>query len=100
MLKISLSTEYPNGQSDGPETYTVPLKTMAYNDNSHLAIRNAEGRHVEYLRAEGANDILLDMWILGMFMRKGEWKFGVEAELEDGRCLFALEMRQYLGGSL
>ena len=100
MLKISLSTEYPNGQSDGPETYTVPLKTMAYNDNSHLAIRNAEGRHVEYLSAEGANDILLDMWILGMFMRKGEWKFGVEAELEDGRCLFALELTQFLDGSL
>lgn len=73
---------------------------MAYNDNSHLAIRNSEGTHVEYLSPEGANDILLDMWILGMFIRKGEWTFGVEAELEDGRCLFALELTQFLDGSL
>jgi hypothetical protein len=100
VLKISLSAEYPNGQSDEPETYTIPLKAMAYNDNSHLAIRDAEGRHVEYLSAEGANDVLLDMWILGMFIRKGEWKFRVEAELEDGRCLFALELTQFLNGSL
>ena len=100
MLKISLSAEYPNGQSDGPETYTITLKAMAYNDNAHLAIRDAEGRHVDYLSAEGANDVLLDMWILGMFIRKGEWKFGVQAELEDGRCLFVLELRQELDGSL
>lgn len=101
MLKISLSAEYPNGQSDGPETYTIPLKAMAYNDDSlQLAIRDAEGRHVEFLRVQGANDVLLDMWILGMFVRKGEWKFGVQAELEDGRCLFALELMQYLDGSL
>jgi hypothetical protein len=73
---------------------------MAYNDNSHLTIRNAEGAHVEYLSADGANDVLLDMWILGMFIRRGEWKFGVEAELEDGRCLFALELTQSLDGSL
>ena len=100
MLKISLSAEYPNGQRDEPITYTIPLKAMAYNDNSHLAIRDAEGAHVKYLSAQGDNDVLLDMWILGLFIRKGEWGFGVQAELEDGRCLFALELRQWLDGTL
>lgn len=100
MLKISLSAEYPNGQRDEPITYTIPLKAMAYNDNSHLAIRNADGAHVEYLSMQGDNDVLLDMWILGLFIRKGEWGFGVQAELEDGRCLFALELRQWLDGTL
>jgi hypothetical protein len=48
VLKISLSAVYPNGQSDEPGTYTIPLKAMAFNENPHLAVRNAEARDQEY----------------------------------------------------
>jgi hypothetical protein len=99
-LKISLSAEYPDGESDEPETYEIPLQAMAYNSQAHLAIRNDAGEHVDFLTTAGANDILLDMWLWGDWMRAGDWTFAIAAELEDGKNLFALTLTQYLDGSL
>jgi hypothetical protein len=45
VLKIGLCAEYPSGQSDEPETYTIPSNAMTFNDNSHLAVRDAEVRN-------------------------------------------------------
>lgn len=94
-----MSAEYQDGSSDEPQTYTIPFQTMAYNDHAHLSIRDATGTHVDYMTTVGANDVLLDMWIFGDFIRAGDWTFAVAAELGDGRTLFALVLRQYLGGS-
>lgn len=73
---------------------------MTYNRYAHLAIRNSEGAHVDSLSVLGANDILLDMWILGDWMRAGDWTFAFVAELADGRNLFAVSLTQYLDGKL
>lgn len=95
-----MSAKYPDGSSDEPQTYTIPLQTMAYNDHAHFSIRDVAGTHVDYITTGGANDALLDMRIFGDFIRAGDWTFAIAAELEDGRTLFALMLTQYLGGSL
>jgi hypothetical protein len=59
---------------------------MPNDDNSHLAIREVLGRHIEYLRAEGVSVVLFDMWSLETVIRK--------AEMMDGRFLFSRELRQ------
>lgn len=56
------------------------------------------GAHVELLSADGMNDILADFMIVSIFVRTGDWTFGVAGELADGRSLFALEMTQALEG--
>lgn len=67
---------------------------------THLAIRHSEGAPVDRMTAVGDNDILLDMWVLGMFIRKGDCTISVAAELPYGRCLFALSLTQYVEGGL
>jgi hypothetical protein len=58
---------------------------MDHDDNLHLVNREAVGRHVGCLRAEGVSVVLFDMWSLG-------------TEMMDG-ILFALELRQQPDGS-
>jgi hypothetical protein len=78
------------------KSYTVPLRTTAFGP-AHLSIRNATA-YVEHLSSSGSNDILVDYWIPGMFLRTGTWTFEVVAELEDGTCLFAMSLTQWLEG--
>jgi hypothetical protein len=99
-LSITASANYRDGTSDEPETHTIPLQTSAHMDLMHLAIRDSEGLHVDHLTVGGSNDILLDIWVLGMFIRKGDWTIAFAAELEDGRNLFALTLTQYIEGAL
>ena len=35
-----------------------------------------------------------------MFLRTGEWTFEIVTRLEDGRCLFAISVVQFLEGGL
>lgn len=100
VISITSSAAYPDGSSDQPEDFRVPLQTTVYNDNAHLAIRNSAGEHVDSLTSSGPNDILLDMWIIGQFIRAGDWTFEFAAELGDGRNLFSLKLTQYLDGGL
>lgn len=86
--------------NESPSSYTLPLRTAELADEAHLAIRDAKGKYVDSLTAPGTgrNDILTDYWIPGMFLEKGTWKFEIVAELEDGRCLFAISVEQWLEG--
>ncbi|KAH8888098.1 hypothetical protein GQ53DRAFT_843817 [Thozetella sp. PMI_491] len=95
-LSISASAVFPDGECEEPRTYTVPLRTTAFADTAHLSIRDATGTHVDCLTASGNNDILTDYWIPGMFLRTGMWTFEVVAKLEDGTCLFAVSLTQWL----
>jgi hypothetical protein len=67
---------------------------------SHLTIRDSEGAPADYLTVDGDNDILLDMWILGMFVCTGTFTFEFAAELADGRALFAFTLTQFLKGGM
>lgn len=100
VISITSSAAYPDGSSDESQGIRLPLQTTVYNDYTHLAIRNSAGEHVESLTSSGPNDILLDMWILGQFIRAGDWTFEFAAELEGGRNLFSLKLTQYLDGGL
>ncbi|KAK4982900.1 hypothetical protein LTR50_007526 [Elasticomyces elasticus] len=99
-LAISLSAVYPDGYRDEPTTYTVPLRTKAYAELAHIAVRNATGANVDHLTISGANDILADMLILRQFLRTEEWTFEIVAKLADGTCLFAMSLTQWLKGDL
>jgi hypothetical protein len=99
-VSVTISAAYPDGDDEEPWTFTVPLQTTAYNDIAHLAMRDSAGAHVGSLNVIGPNDILFDMWILGQFIRAGIWTFSLEAELADGRNLFALTLTQHLNGEL
>ncbi len=56
------------------------------------------GHYTDYLKAGMTNDILTDYMHPAQFMERGLWTFGVRADLEDGRCLFAIELTQWLEG--
>ncbi|KAF2499642.1 hypothetical protein BU16DRAFT_278781 [Lophium mytilinum] len=92
-LTIASSANLSNGDGDHEDkrSYTVPLRTTAFGP-AHLSIRNATA-YVEHLSSSGSNDILVDYWIPGMFLRTGTWTFEI-AELEDGTCLFAMSLTQ------
>jgi hypothetical protein len=92
------SAVYANGDIDEHESITLPLRTSTYREDAHLAIRDAEGSHVDYLTMGGPNDILLDMALPGWAMRSGQYTFEVVARLEDGTCLFAIALAQRLKG--
>lgn len=96
-LRITAEAALASGGSQGPITYTIPLKTTSFGDNAHLAIRNATGAYVGGL-SPGWNDVLTDNWIPGLWLRTGWWTFEVEGVLPDGRCLFCFKMRQWLEG--
>jgi hypothetical protein len=96
-LSVTTSATYPDGRSDEPETYTMPL-TTAYTTMMHLTIRDSEGAQAEYLTNGWNNDIVFDMWILGMFVCTGTFTVEIAAELADGRTLFALSLTQFLEG--
>ncbi|KAK4209273.1 hypothetical protein QBC37DRAFT_55930 [Rhypophila decipiens] len=103
-LNITMSLTHPEGDNENEDKslYTIPLRTAELADEAHLAIRDSQGRHVDSLTAPGTgrNDILTDYWIPGMFVETGKYKFEIVAELEDGRCLFAIWVEQWLEGSL
>ncbi|KAK4987767.1 hypothetical protein LTR50_004420 [Elasticomyces elasticus] len=99
-LAITSWAIYPDRERMEPTTYTIPLRTKAYADFAHIAVRDAAGAHVDHLTISGANDILADMLILGPFLRTGEWTFEIVAKLADGTCLFAMSLTQWLKGNL
>jgi hypothetical protein len=78
----------------------VPLRTTAFGDAAHLSIRKARAAYVEHLTASAIHDIITDCSIPGIFLRTGLWKFEVVARLGDERCLFAVELTQWLEGKL
>ncbi|KAM7215675.1 hypothetical protein V8F06_008966 [Rhypophila decipiens] len=107
-LNITMSVTRPksnleddNKENEDKSSYTIPLRTAELADEAHLAVRDSQGRHVDSLTAPGTgrNDILTDYWIPGMFLETGIYKFEVVAELDDGRCLFAVWLEQWLEGS-
>ncbi len=98
-LSITLDVVYPDGSKEGATTYTVPLRTKSFGP-AHLSLRNSTGDYIDHLTSNDFNDILTDYWIPGMFLRTGTWTFEVMASLEDGTCLFALSVTQFLEGSL
>jgi hypothetical protein len=99
-LSVTDSATYPDGRSDEPETHTVPLQTTAYNEMTHLTIRDSEGAHARHLTIGGDNDVLLDMLILGMFVCTKTLTVEIAAELADGRTLFAFTLTQFLKGEM
>lgn len=94
-----MSRVRPDGSSEGPQTYTVPLRTTAFNDVAHVSIRNARGAHVEYLTG-GRNDILADFQFPTMFVKRGTWTFDFVAKFADDNCLFAISLTQWLEGGM
>ncbi|KAL9106464.1 MAG: hypothetical protein Q9227_008495 [Pyrenula ochraceoflavens] len=99
-ITITGSAILPDGKHEDAKSYTVPLRTTAFADAAHLSIRDATGAYVDYLSSSGRNDILTDSVIPGMFLRTGTWTFEVVAKLDDGTCLFAISLTQYLEGRL
>ena len=96
--KITLRVILPNGKELPSKEYTIPLRTIAFQPFAHVAIRDATGKHMDHLNTGSMNDIITDYMIPALFVERGTWKFGVLAELEDGRCLFAIELKQWLEG--
>ncbi len=96
-LTMTRSAEYPDGTTHPAGSVTFSLRTATLADLCHLSIRNETGAHVEYLTT-GRNDILVDFLIPGFFHRTGTWTFKALAQLEDGTCLFAYTLTQWLEG--
>ncbi|KAL4965979.1 uncharacterized protein BDV14DRAFT_171876 [Aspergillus stella-maris] len=99
-FEIRASVVYEDGGHDNEKSYTFPLKTASFNNNAHIAIRDARGDQVDYLPSSGGGGILVDYWIPSMFIESGRWTFTVDARLGDeGRtCLFAMSLTQWLEG--
>ncbi|KAH7337908.1 hypothetical protein BKA66DRAFT_435375 [Pyrenochaeta sp. MPI-SDFR-AT-0127] len=97
-VKISLCVVLPSGKELPPREYTIPLRTIAFQTFAHVSIRDTTGNYMAHLTAGNMNDILTDYMIPAMFIERGTWNFGVLAELEDGRYLFAIELTQWLEG--
>ncbi len=55
-------------------------------------------KYTDYLTVGMTNDILTDYMHPAIFIERGMWTFRVRADLEDGRCLFAIELTQWLEG--
>ena len=53
---------------------------------------------MDFLTAEGYNDILVEMLFISMFIRPGHWTFAIAAELADGMNLLACTLTGYLDG--
>jgi hypothetical protein len=96
-ISISVLDTCPDGET---ETVTRPLRTTAFDEMTHLTIRDSEGTTVKHLVAGGSNDVLIDTWIFGMFITTGRWTFEIAAELVDGRMLFAFTLTQFLKGEM
>ncbi|KAL4981037.1 hypothetical protein BDW66DRAFT_146807 [Aspergillus desertorum] len=101
-VTIGASVVYADGSHDDKESYTIPLKTTSFNNNGHIAIRDAHGVEVDYLPSSGNGGILVDYWIPGMFMKSGTWTFKVDARAGDvdNTRLFAMSLTQGLEGRL
>jgi hypothetical protein len=98
-LGITMSRVRPDGSSEEPQTYTIPLRTAAFADMAHVSIRDARGAHVDNLTG-GRNDILADFEIPTVFVQRGTWTFDVIVRFGDGQCLFAISLTHWLEGSL
>lgn len=82
---ITLDQRPSNEEPDPTRASTLPLKTIARPELAgHFAIRGPEGKYLDYLSAEGKNDLLAEMLFLAMFMEEGEYTFDVVARLADG----------------
>ncbi|KAI0551863.1 hypothetical protein F4679DRAFT_572152 [Xylaria curta] len=99
-LSITLSVVRENGVHEKPETYTVPFRTTAFADHAHISIRETVGSYVDHLAYGGQYDILADYAIPGVFVYIGMWTFNIVANLEDGTCLFAYSLTQWLEGRI
>ncbi|KAL2856116.1 hypothetical protein BJX68DRAFT_230012 [Aspergillus pseudodeflectus] len=101
-LTVSLSAVYPDGSRDDEESWTIPFKTMPYNDFAHLTIRDASGVQVDYMPSSDRSDLLLDFQIPTIWLRSGMWTFKVDARAGDANntCLFAMSLTQWLDGEL
>lgn len=97
-LSFTLSVVLEDGEREDPRTYTIPLRTRAFGDAAHVSIRNSKGEIVDYVTSSDRNDIVTDFSIPGVFLKTGTWTFEVEARLEDGTCLFAMSLTQWLEG--
>ncbi|CAJ2502973.1 Uu.00g103670.m01.CDS01 [Anthostomella pinea] len=101
-LTVCTSVVYPNGRREEPTSVAARLKTTAFADTAHLVIRNDRGDQVDYLPSSGQSDLLLDFQLPKVFLQSGMWTFSVDARLGDqnNTCLFAVEITQWLHGSL
>ncbi|KAI1744722.1 hypothetical protein F4680DRAFT_405794 [Xylaria scruposa] len=97
---MTSSAVLESGKHEEPVTYTVPFRTTAFGDHAHISIRETEGSYVDHLTCGGRYDILADYAIPGMFVRAGRWTFDIAASLEDGTCLFAVSLTQWLEGRI
>jgi hypothetical protein len=73
-ISFSVLDTCPDGDT---ETVTRPLWTTALDEMIHLTIRYSEGKTVNHLVVGGSNDILIDTWILGMFITSDHWAMDV-----------------------
>ncbi|KAH8651075.1 hypothetical protein BX600DRAFT_516672 [Xylariales sp. PMI_506] len=98
-LTFSLSVVWPDGDREGPRNYTVPLHSLAFADEAHLSIRDvATGAYLDHISTSGRYDILFDYWTSDIFLPTGTWTFTIQSNLEDGTCLFAMSLTQWLKG--
>jgi hypothetical protein len=95
---MTMSAILSNGEVKDPQSYTVPLRTTGYSLGGQLSIRNSTGAYTEHLSSSGHNDILTDCQLPTMFIQTGTWTFEIVGELEDGTCLFAIALTQWLEG--
>lgn len=95
-----MSAVFADGTIDEENSYTIPFDTTTFNNNAHITIRTAEGAYVEHLGSSGTYDIITDCALPSMFIRTGLWTFKVVVKLDDGSCLFAITLTQWLKGEL
>jgi hypothetical protein len=91
-----LSAFLADGKIEKPQSYSAPFRTTPFGDLAHVSIRNATGAYVEHFDSNGRNDMLTDSLLPGLFINTGMWTFEVMVKLEDGRCLFAVSVTQWL----
>jgi hypothetical protein len=54
------------------------------------------GAYMKHFSSNGSNDVLTDSMLPGLFIDTGMWAFEVVIKLGDGRCLFAVSVKQWL----
>lgn len=100
-ISFTGSVTPPGGEPDESKAHTAPLRPFA-NMMGHLAVRNNSGVHVGSLslgkQCHRTHDIITDLWIPGMHLETGLWRFEIVAKLADDTCLFALTVVQWLEG--
>ncbi|KAJ8128591.1 hypothetical protein O1611_g5043 [Lasiodiplodia mahajangana] len=97
---LTVSAILESGKHEDPITYTAPFRTTPLALGGHISIHEMGGSEVDYLTYDTLHDILVYYQAPSMFVKTGMYTFEIVTRLEDGTCIFAYSVTQWLKGDM